>query len=81
MMLLYTSFGFVVFVSGLISIYLSRGVHSPVPESAGHHEAETPREGAVHKHVGPGQGGDEGTVYFLLKMTINVVQYSCIKCL
>lgn len=42
-------------------VCLSRRVHRPVPESAGYHEAETPREGAVHQHVGPGQGGDEGT--------------------
>lgn len=47
----------------VFSVCPSRGVHSPVPESAGHHEAETPREGAVHQHAGPGQGGDEGTVY------------------
>lgn len=39
----------------------SRGVHCPVPEPACNHEAETPREGAVHQHAGPGQGGDEGT--------------------
>lgn len=39
----------------------SRGVHCPVPEPACNHEAEAPREGAVHQHAGPGQGGDEGT--------------------
>lgn len=58
-----------------------RGVHCPVSEPACNHEAETPREGAVHQHAGPGQGGDEGTAKrrfdcldFDLVATITAVQ-------
>lgn len=53
---------FKIIVVTMFCVSLSRRVHSSVPESARHHEAETPREGAVHQHAGPGQGGDEGTV-------------------
>lgn len=47
----------------LCPLCLARRVYSPVSESAGHYETETPGEGAIHQFVGAGQGGDEGTVY------------------
>lgn len=39
---------FFVIISGTFTVHPPRGVYSSVPESESHHEAETPREGAVH---------------------------------
>lgn len=46
----------------VLLIVILRGVHRPVPKSAGHNEAEAPGERAVYQHAGPGQRGDEGSV-------------------